>query len=57
EIDGVTLTKIMRSRCPDSFIIGISADGDERDFLNAGANAFLHKPFYLHDMLSMILRA
>ncbi|MBI5212137.1 MAG: response regulator [Nitrospirae bacterium] len=54
EIDGVALTKIMRSRCPKSFIIGISADCDERDFLNAGANVFLRKPFYLHDMLSMI---
>ncbi len=53
-IDGIALTKMMRSRCPDSFIIGISADCDERDFLNAGANAFLHKPFYLHDILSMV---
>lgn len=55
-IDGIALTKIMRSRCPKSFIIGISADCDERDFLNAGANAFLHKPFYLQDVLSMVRR-
>lgn len=56
EIDGITLTRMMRSRCPHSFIIGISADCDGRDFLNAGANAFLHKPFYLQDMLSMVQR-
>jgi CheY-like chemotaxis protein len=54
DMNGIELTKIIRSRCPCAFIIGISADCDERVFLDAGANAFLHKPFYLHDLLSVI---
>lgn len=54
EMDGIELTKMIRSQYPRSLIIGISADCDERDFLNAGADAFLHKPFYLQDLLSMI---
>lgn len=54
--NGIELTKIMRSQCPRSFIIGISADCDERVFLDAGADTFLHKPFYLNDLLSVILQ-
>lgn len=53
-MSGIELTKIMRSRWPHSLIIGISADCDERVFLDAGADAFLHKPFYLHDLLTLI---
>ncbi|MCL4537954.1 MAG: response regulator [Nitrospirae bacterium] len=54
DIDGIELAKTIRSQYPRSLIIGISADCDERDFMDAGADAFLHKPFYLHDLLSMI---
>lgn len=54
-MNGVELTKILRSQYPHSFIIGISANCDEKDFLNAGANAFLHKPFSL-DNLRDVLR-
>lgn len=53
-MNGIELTKIMRSQCPHSLIIGISADCDERVFLDAGADAFLHKPFYIHDLLTVI---
>jgi two-component system response regulator MprA len=53
-MNGIELTKTIRSRWPHSLIIGISADCDERVFLNAGADAFLHKPFYLHDLLTVI---
>ncbi|GER92560.1 hypothetical protein A45J_0276 [hot springs metagenome] len=35
-------------------VIGISADCNERVFFDAGADAFLYKPFYLHDLLSVI---
>lgn len=53
-MNGIELTKIVRSKCPNALIIGISADCDESVFFDAGADAFLHKPFYLHDLLSII---
>jgi DNA-binding response OmpR family regulator len=55
-INGVDLTKILRSRCPNSLIIGISADCEEDDFLNAGADGFLNKPFRPRELLSIIMQ-
>ncbi|MEW6116241.1 MAG: response regulator [Nitrospirota bacterium] len=53
EMDGVALIKKLRPLYPHLFIIGTSGFCDEKDFLSAGANVFLPKPFRLHDLLSI----
>ncbi|MDI6800479.1 MAG: response regulator [Thermodesulfovibrionales bacterium] len=55
-INGIELTKILRSRNVCSLIIGMSGNCDDMDFLNAGANFFLRKPFPLKKLLSIIQR-
>jgi len=53
-INGVELTRILRIQYPQTLIIGISADCNERDFLDAGADAFFNKPFNPRELLSTI---
>jgi len=53
-IDGVEAARRLRIRCPDAFIIGISAENKKGDFLAAGANAFFKKPFSSGDLLTVI---
>ncbi len=53
-INGVEGAKLLHIRCPDAFIIGISAENKKGDFLTAGANAFFKKPFSPGDLLTMI---
>lgn len=53
-MNGIELTKIIRSLCPRALIIGISgADCNGKDFLTAGADAFLSKPIRLRELLSL----
>ena len=53
-MNGIELTKIVRSLYPQALIIGISGtDFDGKDFLAAGADAFLSKPLQLHELLSV----
>ncbi len=54
EMSGVELTRLLRHRCPDSFIIGLSGERREKDFLDAGADAFFEKPFPFGDLISLI---
>lgn len=56
-INGLDLTGIIRAMYPEVFIIGMSADRKERDFLMAGADIFLSKPFQLSDVLEAINKA
>ncbi len=51
---GVEMTKRLRFRCPGSFIIGISAGHKEQEFLEAGADAYLNKPFTIRELLSIL---
>jgi len=53
-INGVELTHIVRSMRSDLLIIGMSADSKESDFLKAGANLFILKPFSLFKILEFI---
>ncbi len=46
-INGVELTKRVRSLNLSLPIIGISASGDEQEFMAAGANLFMEKPLTL----------
>ncbi len=52
-MNGIELTKRVKSLYPHSLIIGISATSAEKNFLNAGADAFLLKPFQLEELLSV----
>lgn len=50
EMDGLDLTKKIRSLDMPLIIIGMSVDDKESDFLTAGADYFLSKPFYINDI-------
>lgn len=54
EMSGVELTRLLRHRCPDSFIIGLSGERREKDFYDAGADAFFEKPFAFGDLIFLI---
>ncbi len=53
-MNGVELTRSLRARCPDTFIIGISAGHKDKDFIEAGADVFLKKPFPFKELIPMI---
>ncbi len=53
-MDGLQLVKTIRSGNPQVFIVGISGNCSRNDFIHAGANAFLPKPFMLQELLSLL---
>lgn len=53
KMNGIELTNVIRSRNPNVLIIGMSGNRAEKDFLKAGANAFLPKPLQLEQLLSL----
>ena len=53
-MNGADITKELRVHCPDSLIIGISGEPKERDFFEAGADAFYQKPFSSRELVSLI---
>ncbi len=44
-MNGLDATRHLRMRLPASIIIGVSSDDKREDFLAAGADAFLLKPY------------
>jgi two-component system alkaline phosphatase synthesis response regulator PhoP len=54
QMNGIELTKRLRERSSRVVIIGMSADDLGIDFLNAGANDFLQKPFIPYRLAMMI---
>lgn len=55
-INGIELTALLRSINPSLYIIGISADIKREDFLKAGADLFISKPFRLSQILEEIVK-
>ncbi len=53
---GAEITKLLKAQCPNTFIIGISGQNKIRDFLEAGADAFIQKPFLVKELISTINR-
>ncbi len=54
DMNGLEVVKRLRAKCPQSLIMGISIENREQDFIDAGANIFLTKPFEMERMLSAI---
>jgi DNA-binding response OmpR family regulator len=55
-MDGVEITRSLRLQCSGSFIIGISSECKGKNFFDAGADAFLKKPFPFKDLISIIIK-
>lgn len=55
-IGGIELTALLRSQNPSLHIIGISAEEKKEDFLKAGADLFISKPFELSNLLEEIVK-
>jgi len=53
-MNGLELTRWFREQVPLCIIIGMSGDDVGEDFLRAGANDFLLKPFVPYDLATMI---
>ncbi len=53
-MNGVEVTKRLRMRSPLSIIIGVSLDDRREDFLAAGADAFLQKPYECADLVNLM---
>jgi DNA-binding response OmpR family regulator len=53
-MSGTDITRLLRAQCPDAFIIGLSAEQKGADFLEAGANVFMKKPFMPGELMSLI---
>jgi DNA-binding response OmpR family regulator len=53
-ISGIDIARMLSSRHPDSIVIGISAERVRNDFIRAGADAFLQKPFSFNELMSVI---
>lgn len=53
-MNGVEATKHLRLRFPASVIIGVSSDDRRADFLAAGADAFLLKPYRYDDLINLL---
>ncbi len=56
-MNGVAVTRRLRRRFPAAVIIGVSSDDEKNDFLAAGADAFLLKPYRYRDLLTLIINA
>ncbi len=53
-ISGIDVTKRLRRRFPVSLIIGVSSDDMTTDFLMAGADAFILKPYQYRELQKII---
>lgn len=53
-LNGIELTSLGRAMKPSLFIIGISAKEKGDEFLKAGADLFIPKPFKLSELLEAI---
>ncbi len=55
-LNGIELTREVLRRSPDCPVIGISGQNCEREFLDAGARAFIYKPFSMDNLVRMVER-
>jgi len=53
-LNGVDTTRCLRSSYPASTIIGVSSEDKKEDFIMAGADAFLKKPYRYDNLLNLV---
>ncbi len=56
-MSGLEVAAKLRARCPSSRIIGTGLSPKGQDFLAAGADAFLLKPFETRELIALIEEA
>jgi DNA-binding NtrC family response regulator len=55
KMNGIELARIVRKKFPEVIIVGMSGHMDVRnDFIDAGANSFLEKPFRPDQLIKLI---
>jgi CheY-like chemotaxis protein len=54
EMDGLELTKRIRSEYPSIPILIVTANGPEHDFLESGATLYIEKPFSILEIQNII---
>ena len=54
DMNGAEVIRRFRAQFPASFIIGVSLDDRKKEFIEAGANAFLQKPYEYDELLNLI---
>jgi len=54
EMNGAEITRMMRNFCQEPLIVGMSLENKEREFLEAGANAFIGKDRLIQGLTSLI---
>lgn len=54
EMNGDEVTRMMRYFCQDAFLIGMSLENSEKEFIAAGADAFISKDRFIQDLASLI---
>ena len=53
-LNGAEIARALRLQCPATFIVGISAGRKEKDFLSAGTDVFLPKPFFFRTLIDLV---
>jgi CheY-like chemotaxis protein len=56
ETDGAEVTRSLRGLCPDAFIVGMSIESKQQEFMSAGADVFIHKARLMQDLLPVARR-
>ena len=54
EMNGDEVTRIMRYFCQDTFFVGMSLENREKEFIAAGADAFISKDRLIQDLAPFI---
>ena len=53
-LNGTVVARMLRAKLPGARIIGMSLEDRSKDFLAAGADAFLEKPFDVNRMIKLL---
>ena len=54
EMNGDEVTRMMRYFCQDTFLVGMSLENREKEFIAADADAFIIKDRLIQDLVSLI---
>jgi len=57
EMRGDTVCRLLREQNPFAFIVGFSIENRRQDFLDAGADAFILKEDFFHDLDMILLKS